>query len=169
MSQSNYPLKTIINGDSVVILTKGQADTINIIFEGQKKKISEARAQVAYLDSVLKRKDSLLRMGTISISQYDALQAEYINTLMFLDYIENWVYDRAKEGAWLYYSQDSSWIEAVDLSPYKLRKEDSTGNLFFYRIEDYTDAPDKKDKKDYPKRGWDKEIILVNRPKIQKL
>ena len=166
LSQSNYPLTTIINGDSVVILTKGQADTINIIFEGQKKKIADARVQVTYLDSVLKRKDSLLRMGTISIAQYDALQAEYINTLMFLDYIENWVYDRAKEGAWLYYSADSLQVEAVDLSPYKLRKEDSTGNLYFYRVQNSTELPDKKD---YPKRGWDKEIILVNRPKIQKL
>lgn len=159
----------MINGDSVVILTKGQADTINTIFDNQKKKIADAKAQVSYLDSLLKRKDSLLRMGTISIAQYDALQAEYTNTLMFLDYIENWVYDRAKEGAWLYYSYDSMWIEAVDLSPYKLKKEDSTGNLYFYRTEDPTNPQDKKDKKDYPKRGWDREIILTNRPKIQKL
>ena len=169
MSQSNYPLKTVINGDSVVILTKGQADTINIIFEGQKKKIAEARAQVTYLDSVLKRKDSLLRLGTISIEQYDLLNSEYINTLMFLDYIENWVYDRAKEGAWLYYSYDSLWVEAVDLSPYKVRKDNKTGDLFFYRIEDCDEIPDHRDKKDYPRRGWDKEIILTNRPKIQKL
>lgn len=169
MSQSNYPLKTVINGDSVVILTKGQADTINIIFEGQRKKIADAKVQIAYLDSVLKRKDSLLRKGTISIAQYDALQAEYTNTLMFLDYVENWVLERAKEGAWLYYSYDSLWVEAVDLSPYKVRKNDVTGDLFFYRAEDCLEVPDQKDKKDYPKRGWDKEIILTNRPKIKKL
>lgn len=169
MSQSNYPLKTVINGDSVVILTKGQADTINIIFEGQKKKIADAKAQVVYLDSILKRKDSLLRTGTISIAQYNALQAEYANTLMFLDYIENWVLERAKEGAWLYYSYDSLWVEAVDLSPYKVRKDDVTGDLFFYRVENCPEIPDHRDKKDYPKRGWDKEIVLTNRPKIKKL
>lgn len=165
-SQSRYPLQTVINGDSVVILTKGQADTINTIFESQKAKIADTKVYIAHLDSIIKRKDSLLRMGTISIDQYQLLQSDYNNVLMFLDYLESWIYDRAKEGAWLYYSSDSLWIEAVDLSPYKLRKEDLTGNLYFYRTEDITTVPDKKD---YPKRGWDKEIILANRPKIQKL
>lgn len=169
MSQSNYPLKTVINGDSVVILTKGQADTINIIFENQKKKVADAKSQIKYLDSVLKHKDSLLRMGTISIEKYDQLNSEYINTLMFLDYIENWIFERAKENAWLYYSYDSMWVEAVDLSPYKVRKDDKTGDIFFYRAEDCLDPEENKNKKEFPRRGWEKEVIPTNRPKIQKL
>jgi hypothetical protein len=168
-SQSSYPIQKVIDGDTFVILTKGQADTINSIFESQKKKIAEARIQIAYKDSVLKRRDSLLRTGSISIWQYKSLEQEYINTLMFLDYIENWIYDRAKEGAWLYYSPDSMWIEAVDLSPYSLKKNDSTGDLLFYRKEGIILPEENKKKKDTPKRGWEKEVILTNRPKIQKL
>jgi hypothetical protein len=167
-SQSNYPLQTVINGDSVVILTKGQADTINQIFESQKQKIEDARQLIEYKDSLLRRKDSLLRITNITVVEYDLLYSEYINTLMFLDYIESWVYDRAKEGAWLYYSQDSLWVEAVDLSPYALYKNDATGDLFFYRKATAVDDKENKNK-NAPKRGWDKEIILTNRPKIQKL
>jgi hypothetical protein len=164
-SQSRYPLQTVIEGDSVVILTKGQADTINDIFESQKKKIAELRMQLAYTDSVLKRRDSLLRNGSISIWQYQSLQEEYINTLMFLDYVENWIYDRAKEGAWLYYSPDSMWIEAADLSAYTVHRDSLTGDIFFYRTENY---PGKK-KNNYPKRNWEKDVVLPNRPKINKL
>jgi hypothetical protein len=168
-SQSSYPIQKVIDGDTFVILTKGQADTINSIFESQKRKIADARIQLAYKDSVLKRRDSLLRTGSISIWQYQSLEEEYINTLMFLDYLESWIYERAKEGAWLYYSPDSMWIEAVDLSPYSLRKDDLTGDLFFYRREDITIPEEDNKKKNTPKRGWEKEVILTNRPKIQKL
>jgi hypothetical protein len=170
-SQSSYPIQKVIDGDTFVILTKGQADTINSIFESQKKKISEARIQIAYKDSVLKRRDSLLRTGSISIWQYKSLEQEYINTLMFLDYVENWIYDRAKEGAWIYYSYDSNWIEAVDLSNYFVRKDNYTGDLFFYNNCETLKEKDskKREKDDYPKRGWEKEVILTNRPKIQKL
>jgi hypothetical protein len=70
-SQSNYPLQTVINGDSVVILRKGQADTINDIFESQKQKIADARQLIEYKDSLLRRKDSLLRITNITVVEVD--------------------------------------------------------------------------------------------------
>ena len=156
-SQSSYPIQKVIDGDTFVILRKSPADTINQIFESQKKKLVDAKIQLAY-------KDSLLKLS-VPLWKYQALEGDYVNTLIFLDYVEDWIYTRAKEGAWLYYSSDSMWIEAVDLSPYHVRKDDSTGNLFFYR----TTPEENKDKKESPKRGWEKEVILTNRPKIQKL
>ena len=166
-SQSRYPLQTVIEGDSVVILTKGQADTINDIFEGQKKKLAESKSQVLLKDSLLKVKDSLLRSIYYRTSDYEQLKADYLSTLFFLDYVENWLYARAVEGAWIYYSYDSNWIEAVDLSEYKVRKNDQTGDIFFYRAENC--PPEDKKKNDYPRRGWEKEVVLPNRPKINKL
>jgi hypothetical protein len=166
-SQSRYPLQTVIEGDSVVILTKGQADTINDIFESQKKKIADAKTELLLKDSLLKLKDSLLKATYYRTSGHEQLRADYISALFFLDYVENWIYARAKEGAWLYYSYDSNWIEAVDLSEYVVRKNDQTGDIFFYRAE--TCPPEDKKKNDYPKRGWEKEVVLPNRPKINKL
>ena len=168
-SQSSYPIQKVIDGDTFVILRKSQADTINSIFESQKKKISTLRAQLLYTDSLLRRRDSVLVYRSINDWQYDALRAEYTNTLMFLDYVENWILDRAKEGAWLYYSYDSMWIEAVDLSEYKVRKDDLTGDIYFIRAENCPDLPPAKDNKDYPRRGWEKEVVVPNRPKINKL
>jgi hypothetical protein len=166
-SQSRYPLKTVINGDSVVILTKGQADTINNIFDTQKQKIADAKKLIAFKDSLLRCKDSLLNATNFALVRYDSLNAEYINTLMFLDYVESWVYDRAKEGSFLYYSYDSTCIEAIDLSDYEVRKNDYTGSIFFYRI---TDTPFiHKKKNDSFRKGWEQEITKTNRPKIHRL
>jgi hypothetical protein len=58
LSQSNYPIQTIINNDTVVILTKQQADDINVIFESQKVKIKslrEERDSLLSLSSELKK------------------------------------------------------------------------------------------------------------------
>jgi len=167
LSQSRYPLKTIINGDSVVILTKGQADTINNIFDTQKQKIADSKKLIAFKDSLLRCKDSLLNATNFALVRYDSLNAQYINTLMFLDYVESWVYDRAKEGSFLYYSYDSTCIEAIDLSDYEVRKNDYTGAIFFYRI---TDTPFiHKKKNDSFRKGWEQEITKTNRPKINRL
>ena len=166
-SQSRYPLQTIINGDSVVILTKGQADTINDIFESQKQKIADTKQLIHFKDSLLRHQDSLLEVTNFALVRYDLLNADYINTLLFLDYIESWIYDRAKEGSWLYYSYDSTCIEAIDLSEYEVRKNDYTGAIFFYRIADTPFIHEKKN--DSFRKGWEKEITLPNRPKIHRL
>jgi hypothetical protein len=166
-SQSNYPLKTVINGDSVVILTKGQADTINNIFESQKQKIADAKQLIGFKDSLLRLKDSLLQMANAPTAQYDSLNAKYISTLLSLKRIESWVNDRAKEGSFLYYSYDSTCIEAIDLSDYEVRKNDYTGAIFFYRI---TETPFiHKKKNDSFRKGWEQEITRTNRPKINRL
>ena len=82
-SQSRYPLQTVIKGDSVVILTKGQADTINTIFESQKIKINELKEQIMFRDSIIRIKDSLYD------EEYDELITRYISILFFLNIVEN--------------------------------------------------------------------------------
>jgi hypothetical protein len=82
-SQSRYPLQTVINGDSVVILTKGQADTINTIFESQKIKINELKEQVMFRDSIISIKNSLYT------EDYNELVTRYLSILFFLNIIEN--------------------------------------------------------------------------------
>ena len=169
-SQSNYPIQKVIDGDTFVILRKAQADTINSIFESQKKKLAEAKKSLKSKDSLIVYKDSLLSMIGRYYFDFQTLKNEYIDVKTFLTYVENWITQRAKEGAWVYYSYDSNWIEAVDLSTYFVRKNDYTGDLFFYNnCENNTDNKQKKEKDDYPKRGWEKEIVLPNRPKIYKL
>ena len=82
-SQSRYPLQTVIEGDSVVILTKGQADTINTIFESQKIKINELKAQLVFKDSLIRIKNSLYT------EDYNELVTRYLSILFFLNIVEN--------------------------------------------------------------------------------
>jgi hypothetical protein len=109
----------------------------------------------------------LLNIAYAPTAQYDSLNAKYISALKSLKHIESWVYDRAKEGSFLYYSYDSTCIEAIDLSDYEVRKNDYTGAIFFYRI---TDTPFiHKKKNDSFRKGWEQEITRTNRPKIHRL
>jgi len=59
-SQSRYPLQTVIDGDSVVILTKAQADTINSIFDSQKSKIAKFKQETKVKDSIISLRDTML-------------------------------------------------------------------------------------------------------------
>jgi hypothetical protein len=171
-SQSSYPIQKVIDGDTFVILRKSQADTINAIFESQKRKISDSKVLLFSKDSIIKRKDSIISSIGRYYFDYITLKEEYIDIKTFLTYVENWITNRAKGGSYIYYSYDSNWIEAVDLSNHNLVKDDLTGDLFFYKIiEGSTDNRDskKKEKDNYPKRNWEKEIVIPNRPKIYKL
>ena len=158
-SQSNYPLKTVINGDSVVILTVKQADDINNIFERQKSTISSLTLNLKYKDSLLSLKDTLLIQKTRVIDNFtfDTVIAKR------LDIIEHWLLDAGIKSTWIYYSWKDTLLYAVDLSQYKVRKDDYTGDLIFYRCEDIIIPY--KDKEEPPK-GWETDIVKPRRPKV---
>jgi hypothetical protein len=153
LSQSKYPLQTIIKGDSVVILTKAQAQNVNDIFEAQKIKLAKCKTEIAY-------KDSLLLVNKKVIESYDF--NKYVTQR--LDILETWILDAAIKNVWLYYSWKDSVIYAVDLSQYYVRKEDDTGDILFYRSEQPLDP--EKDKEEPPK-GWQNAIIETRRPSIK--
>jgi hypothetical protein len=159
LSQSNYPLKTVINGDSVVILTKGQADTINIIFESQRAKISLLKLDVA-------KRDSLLALKELEIIE----KTQVIDNFVFdtviakrLDIIEHWLLDAGINSTWIYYSWKDTLLYAVDLSQYKVRKDDYTGDLIFFRCEDIIIPYENQDE---PQKGWETDIVKPRRPRV---
>lgn len=153
LTQSNYPIQKVIDGDTFVVLTKKQADDINTIFESQKLKISFYRKEI-------KLKDSLLEFARDTI-----IDSIIDNTFtQRLDLIEHWIFETATDGAWIYYSYADSSVYAVDLSHYYVRKDNLTGDLMFYR----TEEPFDRDKKEYPRKHWNTEIIKPKRPKVTK-
>jgi hypothetical protein len=158
-SQSNYPLKTVIKGDSVVILTVKQADDINVIFERQKSTIASLRLDIKYKDSLLALKDTLLIQKTKVIDNF------VFDTVISkrLDIIEHWLLDAGINSTWIYYSWKDTMLYAVDLSHYKVRKDDYTGDLIFLRCED-TIIP--YEDKEEPLKGWETDIVKPKRPKV---
>jgi hypothetical protein len=86
-SQSNYPLKTVIKGDSVVILTVKQADDINNIFESQKAKIAAFKKDIITRDSIIAILDTIIlekeRVIVEHVFDYEVTQR--------LDVLEAWL------------------------------------------------------------------------------
>ncbi len=158
-SQSNYPLQTVIKGDSVVILTKAQAQNINDIFESQKARIAAYKIEMAYKDSLIAIKDTLLieKTETINSFTYDTVLAKR------LDLLEHWLLHAAINNTWIYYSWMDTLIYSVDLSQYYVRKDDYTGDIFFYRCEKPIDPETEQEE---PHKGWQKDFIKPKRPKV---
>ena len=163
-SQSSYPIQKVIDGDTFVILTKGQADTINSIFESQKAKIAKYKEETKIKDSIISIRDTLLVYYTNRIIEYHTIIDKEIERVDRLDTVSDWLYKRAVEGAWLYYSYKNQSVVAVDLSKYVVRKDDYTGDLLFYRMTDECNPNDKNDKE--PPLYWQNDIALPSRPKL---
>jgi hypothetical protein len=161
-SQSNYPLKTVIKGDSVVILTVKQADDINNIFESQKAKIAALKLDIATRDSLLAVKEILLIEKTQVIDNFvfDTVIAKR------LDIIEHWLLDAGINSTWIYYSWKDTMLYAVDLSQYKVRKDDYTGDLIFFRCEDVIIPYEDQEE---PPKGWETDIVKPRRPRVAKV
>lgn len=162
-SQSRYPLQTVIDGDSVVILTKAQADTINAIFDNQKAKIAKFKQEIKIKDSIITLRDTLLIFYNSRYTEYKTIIETQIIREDKLDTIREWLADRAKEGAWIYYSYENNEIVAVNLSDYVVRKDDYTGDIMFFKRTE--DCPD-DDKQKEPPVGWHTDIVKPRRPKL---
>ena len=158
-SQSNYPLKTVIKGDSVVILTVKQADDINTIFERQKSTIASLRLDIKYRDSLLAIKEIELVEKTKVIDNFvfDTVIAKR------LDIIEHWLLDAGINSTWIYYSWKDTMLYAVDLSQYYVQKDDFTGDLYFWRCPTLVSPYEKPEE---PPKGWETDIVKPRRPKV---
>ena len=161
-SQSNYPLKTVIKGDSVVILTVKQADDINTIFENQKAKIAAFKKDIITRDSIIAVRDTLLILKEKIIVEH-VIDYEIAKRL---DALEAWLLDAAINNVWIYYSWDDSSIYSVDLRQYKVRKDNITGDLYFYKCPEPIDPY--KDQES-PLKGWERAIVKPERPKVTKV
>lgn len=157
----------MINGDSVVILTKAQADTINSIFDSQRAKIAKFKQETKVKDSIIAIRDTLLVYYTNRVVEYRTIVDNVILKDDRLDTVLAWISKRAIEGAWIYYSYDNQEVVAVDLSDYVVRKDDLTGDILFYKRTEEC-PPSNKDKKEPPK-DWQMDIAKPFRPKLNKL
>jgi hypothetical protein len=101
---------------------------------------------------------------TNRIIEYHTIIDKEIERVDRLDTLSDWLYKRAVEGAWLYYSYKNQSVVAVDLSKYVVRKDDYTGDLLFYRMTEDCNPNDKHDKE--PPLYWQNDIALPSRPKL---
>jgi hypothetical protein len=143
-------------------LTVKQADDINNIFEKQKATIAALKLNIATRDSLLAIKEIELieKIQVIDNFVFDTVIAKR------LDIIEHWLLDAGINSTWIYYSWKDTILYAVDLSQYKVRKDDYTGDLIFFRCEDVIIPYEDQDE---PPKGWETDIVKPRRPKVTKV
>jgi len=136
-SQNNYPIQTILKGDSVVILNIDQYRDIEIMSENQKSRIRYMKSQIEYFNKVkdsldierVEKIDSLSILNKLvenNLSNYDSLQNK-------IKLIESFLYESAIDNSYLYYSYTDSTIMLIDMSSYIFIGNKKTGNFALVR------------------------------------
>lgn len=148
---SQYPIKTVFKGDSVVIMTTDQFEGFDLMIANQKTKNDIYRQKNDKLslinDSLAFVNDSLL-----VIFKKDSLIIDSITKR--ISTIEKWVMETAIDQAWLYYDWRDSTVRYVDLSMYAFYGNKHNGNISLFRRSGSIKKPDvsfwKQVNREYP-------------------
>lgn len=163
LSAQNYPIKTKLKKDSVVILSVDQYEVMQTLLENQKQRVANYKRENSKKDkeieifvNALIRKnfmiDSLLYELKNKNSDYDSLKIK-------LDTVEKWIYNSSIDNTYLYYSYREQQVIGIDFGSYILIGNKRTGNFNIVRR-----APIEEDEKwknynrlysDEPPENWD--------------
>ena len=140
-AQNNYPIQTVLKGDSVVIYTVEQNNDIELLLANQRNRVSYFKNNIAKQEEIIDRLnrligelsqkqtiivDSLQLALNTNFGDYDSLHAQYRN-------VEKWLYNAAVDHAYIYYSYDSCTVMSIDLTSYVLIGYPKTGNFSLAR------------------------------------
>jgi hypothetical protein len=162
LAQSKYPLQTVFKGDSVVILTKLQADNINKTFDIQRNKLSNADYQLKTQSNKIDSLTALINAQSNQLKQLMALNNELTN-------LKDIIYWNAVDGAWMYYSYIDSSVKFSSLAYYHVNLN-SEGDLLFInapadcRVPDYIES--QRNRKEQPPMHWEFRFPEAIRPKV---
>lgn len=169
----NYPVQTILKGDSVVIYTVEQNEDIEILLANQRSRVAFYKNNIAkqqavidslnlemikqqakqqtVIDSIQAVADGLRFTLKNKFSNFDSLQQRY-------DSVSTWLYNTASSNAIIYYSYENSTIVAIDLASYIIVGHRRTGNFSIARRGPVSDDPYWKnynrEQKDEPNADW---------------
>jgi hypothetical protein len=172
-SSQNYPVQTILKGDSVVIYTVEQNEDIEILLANQRSRVAfyknniakqqavidslnlemikQQTKQQAVIDSIQAVADGLRFTLKNKFSNFDSLQQRY-------DSVSTWLYNTASSNAIIYYSYENSTVVAIDLASYIIVGHKRTGNFSVARRGPVSDDAYWKnynrETKDEPNADW---------------
>jgi hypothetical protein len=148
LSQQNYPIQTILKGDSVVIYTVEQNDDIEILLANQRSRvtfyknniakqqniidslnqevINQQAKQQSVIDSIQEVANNLQLTLKNKFSNFDSIQQKY-------DSVSTWLYNTSSNNAIIYYSYSKSTVVAIDLTSYVIFGHKKTGNFSLVR------------------------------------
>lgn len=169
----NYPVQTILKGDSVVIYTVEQNEDIEILLANQRSRVAfyknniakqqviidslnlvmiqQQAKQQAVIDSIQHIADDLRFTLKNKFSNFDSLQQRY-------DSVSTWLYNTASSNAIIYYSYEKSTVVAIDLASYIIVGHKRTGNFSIARRGPVSDDEYwrnyNREQKDEPNADW---------------
>jgi hypothetical protein len=162
---SQYPIKTVFKGDSVVIMTQDQFEGFDLMISNQRGRNDKLKLQIEllekrieYLEAIQSEKDSIqivsnkLIDSLVVVTQKDSVTKDSIQTRLYN--IEHWVMETAIDNAWVYFDWTDSTIKYVDLSMYAYWGNKFTGKITLFRRSGSIKEPDiafwKQVNRDYP-------------------
>jgi hypothetical protein len=169
----NYPVQTILKGDSVVIYTVEQNEDIEILLANQRSRVAFYKNNIAkqqaiidslnlvmiqqqvkqqtIIDSIQRVADDLRFTLKNKFSNFDSLQQRY-------DSVSTWLYNTASSNAIIYYSYEKSTVVAIDLASYIIVGHKRTGNFSVARRGPVSDDEYwrnyNREQKDEPNADW---------------
>lgn len=169
----NYPVQTILKGDSVVIYTIEQNEDIEILLANQRSRVAFYKNNIAkqqaiidslnlvmiqqqakqqtIIDSIQRVADDLRFTLKNKFSNFDSLQQRY-------DSVSTWLYNTASSNAIIYYSYEKSTVVAIDLASYIIVGHKRTGNFSVARRGPVSDDEYwrnyNREQKDEPNADW---------------
>lgn len=169
---SQYPIKTVFKGDSVVIMTTDQFEGIDLMISNQRNKSEKYKENIKELEKnnqTLKDINDTLIVG----SRKDSIIIDSLKVR--LKTIETWIMERSIDNAWIYYNWMDSSIACIDLSRYAFYGNRRTGRFILFRRSGSIGNPDldfwNLTNRQYPQffeKDWDSYFKKKIRPNVIK-
>lgn len=173
-AQSKYPIKTIVNEDSVVILNVKLFNQLNGTLLAQTKsakktqqtllaltnRVSELEQEVQTANAKYKNDTLMHRTWAklISDSLEIAMGAELVAAKAKIKLMDDWLLETAVGNAYLFFDWKDSTIKAMDLTLYEAQIDSDNGNFFFIRRADNPQYSDFRKKlwqyPESPEKSW---------------
>jgi hypothetical protein len=159
----NYPVRTKLKGDSVVIMTTEQYRDIELILINQRYRVNGYKEDIEIQEKLI---DSLTEVCDRRIDTIDSLDGVIKNKIYTYDSlldkvntIEKWLYNASIDNSYMYYSYSDTTIMSVDLSSYVFIGNRRSGNFSLVRRGPILEDPEwKKYNILYPEepiKGWE--------------
>lgn len=173
-AQSKYPVKTIVNEDSVVILDIKLFNQLNGTLLAQtksakrsqqtilnlKNRISDLEKEVLAEKSKYSNDTAMHKVWALLIQDSLEIQigAELVAAKSKLKLIDDWLLETAVGNAYLFFDWKDSTVKAMDLTLYETQIDADNGNFFFTRRGDNSQYSDFRKKlwqyPESPDHGW---------------
>jgi hypothetical protein len=170
--QNNYPIQTVLKGDSVVIYTFQQSSDIDLMLANQRALSSRYRSDIEKLKNEIDSlKDLSIQKQQIidSISKvnyaYDSVKGE-------LYAVKDWILKSSMDNSLLYFSWQDTTVRSMDLTVYAWTANYQNGNLRLIRRGTNADYEAFRalnyNRRESPDLDWEQKYWEEDRPKVKK-